>query len=114
MSFLSECSPCGAEWTSRNAFLGDPDVDIVGYRANFDDLLAGSFHFNHACGTTLSLSVRHFNGLYEGTIFTERATGSDVCPDYCLYQDQLNTCPARCECAFVRNIIDIIKKWPKR
>ena len=113
MPLFSECLPCGAKWVSRDDFLGDPDVEIVGYNANFDDLLAGTFLFNHACGGTLSLSVRYFNGLYEGTIFTERATGSEDCPEYCLYQEQLDKCLTRCECAFVRNIIDIIKKWPK-
>jgi hypothetical protein len=79
----------------------------------FLNLPAGQFLFNHSCGGTLSLSVRNFNGLYVGPIFQERATGSDDCPSYCLYQDNLDTRPASCECAYVRNIIDIIKKWPK-
>ena len=113
MPLFNECLPCGAKWVSRDDFLEDPEIEIVGYHANFDDLLAGTFLFNHTCGAALSLSVRYFNGLYEGTIFTERATGSDDCPAYCLYQDQLDKCMVRCECAFVRNIIDIIKKWPK-
>ena len=113
MPLFNECSPCGAKWVSRDDFLEDPEIEIVGYNANFDDLLSGTFLFNHTCGAALSLSVRYFNGLYEGTIFTERATGSDDCPAYCLYQDQLDKCMVRCECAFVRNIIDIIKKWPK-
>lgn len=114
MPVFTECLPCGQKWFTRGDFLEDPGIEIIGYRVNFDDLTAGTFLFRHACGARLALSVRHFNGLYEGPIFSERATGSDECPGYCLYPDQLDKCSARCECAYVRNIIDIIKKWPKK
>ncbi len=114
MPVFKECSSCGHKWFARDDFLEDPALEIIGYQVNFDNLLGGNFLFKHSCGATLSLSVRYFNELYEGTIFTEPLTGTDDCPEYCLYQDQLEKCSARCECAFVRNIIDIIKKWPKR
>ena len=113
MQFYKECLPCSYRWFSRDDFLSDSSIEIIGYQVDFENLLAGHFLFNHSCGATLTLSVRNFNGLYEGPIFQERATGSDDCPGYCLYQDQLDTCHARCECAYVRNIIAIIKKWPK-
>jgi len=114
MPIFTECLPCNEKWFARDDFLEDPEIEIIGYHANFDDLLAGNFIFNHSCGVTNSISVRYFNGLYEGTIYKERATGTDDCPEYCLYQDKLDQCFTRCECAFVRNIIDIIKKWPKK
>ncbi|MDY6789806.1 MAG: hypothetical protein SWH54_00935 [Thermodesulfobacteriota bacterium] len=114
MQVFKECLPCGHKWFDRDDFLQDSSLEIVGYKVNFDDLLAGTFLFNHSCGATLALPVRYFNGLYEGPIFKERATGSNDCPEYCLYQDQLDKCTVRCECVFVRNIIDIIKKWPKK
>jgi hypothetical protein len=44
----------------------------------------------------------------------ERKTGTEECPGYCLHQDELQPCPARCECAYVREIIQIIRNWPKR
>ena len=113
MPVFTECLPCGHQWFSRDDFLGDPNVEIIQYEVNFDNLLAGQFIFNHSCGERFPLSVRNFNGLYHGPIFQERATGSDICPGYCLYRDQLNACSARCECAYVRAIIDIIKKWTK-
>ena len=114
MAIFSKCSVCGCEWRRRGDFLEDPEVEITGYEVDFDDLTAGTYLFRHACGATVALTVRHFNGLYEGPIFSERATGSDECPGYCLYRDQLDKCSARCECAYVRNIIDLIRKWPKR
>ena len=113
MPVFKNCLPCGNKWFARDDFLKDSSIEIVGYQVNFDNLSAGHFLFNHSCGATLALSVRYFNGLYVGPIFEERATGSDDCPGYCLYQNQLDTCAARCECAYVRNIIDIIKKWQK-
>jgi hypothetical protein len=114
MSLFQECLQCGSKWSARDEFLADTRVEIIGYQVDFDDLSAGTFLFSHSCGAALSLSVRYFNGLYEGTIFTGRITGSHDCPEYCLYPDQLDKCSARCECAYVRNIIDIIKKWPKK
>lgn len=113
MPVFTECSPCGHKWLSRESFLSDSHIEITGYRVNFDDLSEGTFLFSHSCGATLALPVRKFNGLYEGPIFQDRATGTEGCPSYCLYQDCLALCSNRCECAYVRNIIDIIKVWPK-
>ncbi len=114
MPIFEKCLPCGKKWFVRDEFLKDSSLEIIGYQANFDDLAAGLFLFKHSCGATLALSIRNFNGLYEGPIFKERATGGDDCPGYCLYQDQLDSCSVRCECAYVRDIIDIIKNWPKK
>ena len=114
MAVFSKCSSCGGEWPSRAHFLEDPDMKIIGYQRDFDDFAADTFLFRHTCGATLALVVRHFNGLYEGPIFQQRVTGSEERPGYCLYQDRLDKCAARCECAYVRNIIDIIRKWPKK
>lgn len=107
---FNECLACGKKWSARDEFLKDPGIEIAGYQVNFDNLIDGTFLFNHSCGATLFLSVRYFNGLYEGPVFNQRATGSEECPEYCLYPDELDLCSARCECAYVRNIIDIIKK----
>lgn len=110
---FSRCRPCGAKWPTREFFLRDPRLEIIEYRANLDDVTAGAFVFLHGCGSNLSLSVRDFNGLYHGTIFNVRAEGSDACPAYCLYKENLKPCEVKCECAYVRNIIGIIKDWPK-
>jgi hypothetical protein len=111
--FFKTCDSCLFRWGDLNDFLGDPEIKITGYQANFDNLSAGTFLFSHSCGIILELPVRNFNGLYEGPIFRERAKGADECPDYCLYQDQLDRCQVRCECAYVRDIIYVIKNWPK-
>jgi len=73
---------------------------------------AGFFLFNHSCGTTLARPVAEFQDLYDGPLFASRATGSEECPGYCLRQEDLRGCPAECECASVRAIIQIILAWP--
>lgn len=110
---FKQCKFCGHKWGDLNDFLGDREIDLVGYQVNFDVLSAGLFLFNHSCGARLAMPVSPFNGLHGGQIFKNRATGSSECPDHCLYQDRLDTCPVECECAFVRDILYIIKSWPK-
>ena len=108
------CPTCGTEWNSREEFLSDPDIDLVGYQVHFDELTAGLFLFNHSCKTTMSILAATFVSLYNGPIFSERATSTDSCEELCLRDDELGPCHAECECAYVREILQIIKKWPKR
>ena len=106
--------PCGVAWPTREAFLEDPALTLIGYQVNFDELKLGLFLFNHTCKNTLSVRAGDFWDLYDGPVFRERATGGEECPEYCLHQEELSTCPARCECAFVREILQVIKNWPKK
>ena len=107
------CTKCGERWDTREAFLADPSLSLIGYQVNFRKLQTGILLFNHSCRTTLALYVIDFRDLYDGPVFVERATGSDQCPGMCLHQEDLGPCPARCECAFVRHILQVIKQWPK-
>ena len=104
------CPHCGFIWKNRDSCLTDDRVTIIGYQAYFEDLKAGLFLFNHSCNGTFALEAILFTDLYDGPIFQESATGSDDCPEYCLNEENLDPCPAQCECVFVREIIQIIKK----
>lgn len=106
------CPMCGTEWANIDAFLDDPSLEICGYMADFGKLERGLFFFNHLtedCHTTLTIFTGQFIGLYNGTRFTERRTGKEDCPGYCLDKNQLDRCDAFCECAFSREVIQIIK-----
>lgn len=92
----------------------DPSPKFVGYQVNFDCLEEGLFLFNHDCDTTLAIRTGIFKDLYHGPIFSERLTNTDECPQYCLHKSELRPCTAKCECAYVREIIQIIKDWPKK
>jgi hypothetical protein len=116
-SAFKQCPKCGTEWLGRDTFLADPDIRLIGYQVSFGDLVAGHFQFNHeraGCGTTLALAVEAFRDLYDGPIFEERATGTSECPEKCLHPSDLEPCPAHCECAFVRAILQLVLAWPKR
>jgi hypothetical protein len=108
------CTVCKRIWGTRVEFLDDPDTSFVGYQVHFKDLTEGLFLFNHSCGATMTLRAGLFKDLYDGPIFGDRLTGTDHCPGYCLLERELRPCPARCECAFVREILQHIKDWPKK
>lgn len=115
MSFRT-CS-CGYVWAARDDFLIDPKVVMVGYQVNFEHLREGFFLFNHlaeGCFTTLSIPAAEFLDLHEGEIFKERRDGTPECVGHCLHQSDLSPCPARCECAFVRKVVNVVAKWPKQ
>lgn len=111
---FKQCSKCGHKWETQNDFLSDPDVSLVGYQVHFKNLHAGLLMFNHNCGTTIAFQVEQFENLYQGPVFKERKTGSDECPGYCVQKENLDSCPAECECVFVREVIQIVKNWPKK
>ncbi|KJS29112.1 MAG: hypothetical protein VR64_21400 [Desulfatitalea sp. BRH_c12] len=111
---FKQCTKCGYHWQSRDQWLRDPSVTLVGYQVNFKRLETGILLFNHTCRTTLALPVLVFEDLYDGPVFVERAAGSEACPGHCLHESNLKPCPERCECAYVRYILHLIQQWPKQ
>lgn len=107
------CPICMTVWETRNGFLDDPEIEITGYQVHFKELSEGLFLFNHLCKGTIGLKAGLFRDLYDGPIFEERLTGTEDCPEYCLIKHELRPCPAKCECAYVREIIQLIMAWPK-
>ena len=111
---FKKCHTCATAWKDRDAFLSDSGIKLVGYQVSFSSLEDGLFLFSHKCKDTLVLDVHAFRDLYDGQIFVQRATGTQECPGYCLRKEEFRRCPARCECAYVREIIQIINSWPKQ
>src|SRR3989339_443745 len=110
MSF-KECPNCHYMWPDRTTFLSDPMLSLVGYQANFSDLVAGYFLFNHDtpdCGTSLAIEAGKFSDMHNGPIFEERMTGTKECPDYCKSSSSLDPCFNKCECAYVRDILQVV------
>lgn len=108
------CTYCGHAWRSRQVFLADPSVTLVGYQVHFEDLSLGLFLFEHApCKSTFAVVAGQFTDLYNGPVFEGRKTGTDDCPEYCLRKEELRPCPAQCECAYVRQVLQKIVNWPK-
>jgi len=110
---FKKCPLCEHPWKDRETFLADPDVEIIGYQASFDEIQDGLFLFNHLCRTTMALEVMRFDDLYKGTRYDMTLTGTDECSGYCLDMNELSVCSAECKHAYIRYIIQIIRKWPK-
>jgi hypothetical protein len=116
VDLFKSCSFCRKQWPDRDSFLCDSSVALIGYSANFKNLELGVLIFNHlkpGCRTTLGIKAKDFSDLYSGEIFQDRNTGKEGCPGYCLEKSELNSCSMKCECAYIREVIQIIKGWPK-
>lgn len=110
---FKRCTMCKKTWEERDAFLADPEINIIGYQVNFEELQLGYFLFNHmTCQTTLAIHAAHFVDFYRGPVYAERKTGTAECNQHCLQKNDLDLCAAKCECAYVREIIQMVREWP--
>lgn len=110
---FKKCSMCNQVWETRDNFLSDSQTSIVGYNVNFDCLELGFFLFNHDCGTTLAIEAKQFTDLYKGKVFKERKTSTPDCPGHCLHEGDLEPCNQECECAYVREVLQLVANWTK-
>ena len=111
------CTNCQTVWPTLEEFLSDPEVQLAGYQAHFDDLLGGLFLFSHVhddCYTTLGLPVGKFVSLSTMPILTKRTVEPPDCPGLCMREGALSPCPVKCECNWVRDVLQTIKNWPQQ
>ena len=115
-SAFKKCPGCFTIWDSRDEFLSDSSLELNGYKSDFQKLEYGLFFFTHKvdnCFSTMALEAGDFVDLYSGNIYPEHKTLSEECPQYCIDEKQLSRCDALCECAFVREVIQIIMERQK-
>jgi hypothetical protein len=104
---------CSTQWNTLDQFLDDKSLELNGYQADFEKPEWSLFYFTHhieGCYSTMVIEAKQFLGLYSGKKYTERRTGMEDCPGYCLDKEQLNRCDALCECAYNREVMQIIKE----
>jgi hypothetical protein len=107
------CPNCQQVWSMQIEFISDGEIELNGYKSDFEKLEYGMFFFTHkkvGCFSTMVLEVKEFLNLYEGPFYSEQKTGTEDCPNYCRDKEKLDRCEAFCECAFVREIINIIRE----
>ncbi len=112
-SVFQVCNYCGCRWSSRGEFLADETLLFNGYQADFESPDKGLFLFTHrgpGCGTTLALEIRHFIDLYHGPVYSERKLNSSDCPGHCANIFNLERCENKCEFAYIRELIQIVRK----
>ena len=104
------CPKCGFEWRSRDQFINDPNIMIIGYQLNYVEFVAGFFYFNHSCKDTFTIRANVFENLYNSPVFENWGVGSELFPEHCLRYKESESCPIKCECAFVKKIIQKFRK----
>lgn len=110
---FKSCPMCGEKWLTQDDFILDPLLEQMGYQADFIKPDEGLFYFTHkkeACFTTLAVKAREFRNLYSGEIYSQLNKGEEDCRLYCTDINQLGRCGAACKCAYIREIIHIIKE----
>lgn len=111
---FKSCPKCQAVWTSRDQFLRDADVELIGYQVNLMHREKGLFLFNHnTCHTTMAIKVANMESLYHGPVYSENMSRTDKCPAYCMDKNNLAACENSCSYAHIRQLLQIIMKWPK-
>ena len=111
---FKHCTLCGMVWATRSKFLHDPDIRLIGYQMNINNLELGLLLFNHLpCKTTLALKVAFLSDLYHGPIYAENQHGGENCPTYCLQQNNMQPCPTACACVYVREIMQIVQNYDR-
>ena len=101
------CGNCQAGWNTREAFINDPEVELVGLQADVENPECGFYLFNHnrkACGSTLAERVGVFADLHDGTPHAQSRYGLDDCEGRCARVEDLEICHAHCRNAFAREV----------
>lgn len=106
------CPKCSKNWSTLNDFLNDDALILNGYQANLKNLESGLLLFTHmveGCKTTMGLYVSGFSHLYNGVRYPENKALSAECPRFCIDEKRLDRCDVFCECAYAREIVNIVK-----
>jgi hypothetical protein len=107
---------CGKIWPTRDAFILDTQLTVDGYQPDFECLEEGLFLFTHHqlnCYSTMAVTIKEFVDLYNGIRYTERKTGLSECKGNCLDIHNFKLCKAKCECAYIREVLNIICEQKK-
>ncbi len=111
---FKRCSACSHVWQGRDEFVSDPAVTLVGYQALGPHPEEGMLLFNHLeCGTTMGLWVTEFEDLWTGERFEESLRDGEGCELRCYNKNDLERCSNACSGAWVREVLQLIRKWPK-
>jgi hypothetical protein len=103
---------CGKTWKTRDAFLRDKAVKIIGYQPDFINHKYNHFLFQHkikGCGVFFAVRASDFSDLREKACPNELCFGHDECPQYCTDTFDLRVCSVTCRNASDRSIASKIR-----
>jgi len=111
------CPNCLEVWQTRDDFLDDSLLHLNGYKADFEKLEYGLFFFTHqkaGCHSTLALEVSDFLDLHRGTVCEEPQRYDEKCPRFCREKRKFDQTQDLCECAFAREVCELVKQRRKK
>jgi hypothetical protein len=115
---FKECTNCHKIWKDRNEFLNDDSMILDGYQVNYGDLVAGFFLFTHDvedCGSTIAIPAGEFLDMHEGPMFDDISKENvEGCPGYCGDAKNMEPCGKKCECSYVRDVLDKVNHWQEK
>jgi len=103
---------CGKTWKTRDEFLRDKAVKIIGYQPDFINHKYNHFLFHHktkGCGLFFAVRASDFSDLREKECPNDLCFGHDDCPRYCTDTFELRVCSVTCRNASDRIIASKIK-----
>ena len=103
---------CGETWKTRDAFLRDRNVKIIGYQPDFVNHKYNHFLFQHkakGCGQFFGVRASDFSDLRAKECPNELCFGHDECPGYCTDTSDLRVCSVTCRNASDRLIASKIR-----
>jgi hypothetical protein len=111
---FKHCPTCNVLWRQQSQFLSDPEVKFLGFRPAATPESLALIVFNHArCDTRLTFTLETFAELTVFPILCASCAITHKDTDYCLAGASGRPCPALCICAFVHNVSESIRAWPK-
>jgi hypothetical protein len=108
-----QCSYCQQTWRQREDMVRDPEVELIGYQAYFDQPADGLFLFTHnaaGCRTTIAVRAGDFEDYAADSAAAIPSAGAVVCPGHCLHHDNLEPCGADCEMRWVREAMRLLRR----
>jgi hypothetical protein len=118
MGNFKDCKKCKQVWTTRDEFLNDDNIVLIGFMADNNELEKGAFLFNHVlsidrCNTTFGVYVSDFLDMYKGEVYKDLKLGTEECSGHCAKVSDIEQCNAHCRNAVAREIMgEIINKLP--
>jgi hypothetical protein len=107
------CPTCHRCWPTCEDFVGDPSLQVNGYMAVLGKPDEGLILLTHCatdCGTTVAVRAGELRCLYDGPEYPDCCAGMDVCERLCLEQDKLEECSAPCAMAWVRVVLQHLRR----
>lgn len=107
------CPLCEECWPTLEDFVRDRRLAVHGYMAICDDPGAGLVFVTHTranCGTTLTVFAATLRPLYHGPQYTALNYGADDCRRMCLDLRRLEECTAPCKMAWVRQVLQVLRR----